>query len=683
VQVLESATEPGSADKSPKILDDRTNNPPILTTAAEVQSLTREQASRGYHTKIRGVVTWVSEHRDCVVIQDSTRGVFVGLRRNWIWDSPAVGEILEIEGTCVAGEFSPIVILKKGEKAGRGFLPVPVHPTYEQLISGSMDSQYIEIRGYITEANENHMTLLMPGGKVNVEFDPRPPNSLDSLVNSVVRIRGCMFAKWDHSTMEVTPDRPLWFGSATICVDVPPPDDPFDAVKMRAKSLMQFNAQDSFFRRVKISGQVLCENAGIYYITESGFGLRFQPEKSLSFNPGDHVDVVGLVQLGGASPVLTEAIAHKTGHSPLPPPQPLTFNSTNVIRDATRVQTEGSLVDSKNNGTEQVMEIQNGLKNFIARFPVNGGGGASWPLGSRLKLTGIFSDFSGRPSSTGETKSFELLLNSSADVELLALPPWWTLSRLLTMITMLAVGLVFAFVWINLLRRQVERRTRQLKQEIGERKRVEQERAIERERSRIAQDLHDDLGSNLTAINMLAMTGSRTRLNSEVNNERFQMIVDRSRAMVTDMDALVWAVNPQNDTLFALAEYLASFAEELLAKTGITYHVELPADFPKLTLAGEIRHNVLLSVKEALTNALRHGKPGEILLRVTISKNEIEILIQDNGCGFDLNHNVAGNGLANLHERMCKVNGHCRIQSSPGNGTMVCLILPPQAFLQC
>jgi signal transduction histidine kinase len=296
-------------------------------------------------------------------------------------------------------------------------------------------------------------------------------------------------------------------------------------------------------------------------------------------------------------------------------------------------------------------------------------------MGSILQLTDMYSnnidgDAAGGPG------AFELRLNSPADIQLLRLPPWWTLRRALAIVAVLSGVLGIAFVWITLLRRQVDERTAQLKREISERQRAEQDRAIEQERSRIAQDLHDDLGSSLTAINMLAMTGSRSKLNPDASRARLQQIEDRSRSMVTALDALVWAVNPKNDTLAAMAEYLASFAEEFLAKTEIACRIEQPLDFPKRALAADVRHNVLLAVKEILSNAIRHGRPNEILLQFLLPPGKFEITIHDNGGGFDPARNVPGDGLANIQERMRHINGRCRIESSPGNGTTVSLTLP-------
>jgi len=654
-----------------------TNDLPVLTTAAQVQQLKRNEARLGRRVRLRGVVTWVTETQDWIVLQDSTRGVSVmGLKQHWAGDAPRIGENLEVEGVCYTTEFSPFVILNRAKRLGMGQLPVPMHPTWEQLVGGSMDAQYVEIGGLVTGSPDDiHLNLLMADGRIDVEFYPRPASPLSSFIDSVVRIRGVTFAKWDSATHMLTPDHPLRFGSATICVDTPPPLDPFEADKMGARELMQFDVQRNTFQRVKVSGQFVGGRAGVCFITDNGFGLRLEPVQPVHFEAGDLVDAVGLVKLGGVSPILRRAIVRKTGHAALPPPEPLVFDGTNATYESSRVSVEGLLLDVKDTGSERVMEIQAGPKHFVARMAVDSEIGAAWPLGSRLKMTGVYSGVAGVTVEGQRVNSFELLLNSPVDVQWTARPPLWTLHRLLAMVAILAAGLATAFIWITLLHRQVERRSVELKREIGERQRAEQERAIERERSRIAGDLHDDLGSRLTAISMLAMTGLGAKATAEASRERLQLIADKARSMITTLDGLVWTVDPKNDTIGALAEYLASFAEEFLAKTNIVCRIEMPNEFPDQNVAAEARHNALLSVREALNNAVRHGSPSEVRLRLAFSDGELSILVADNGCGFDDATITPGNGLSNLNRRMRKVNGRCRIESSVGRGTTVLLTL--------
>jgi len=653
-----------------------TNDLPLLTTAAQVQQLKTAEARRGYPVRIRGVVTWVSENRDCIVLQDSTRGVFVGLHPNWIWDAPIVGEKMEINGKVAAGEFTPFVFLNDVKRLGMGLLPSPIYPTWDQLIGGSMDSQYVEIRGLVTTIHGNQMGLLLPGGETTLEF--RPAKVLpSSYLNSVVRIRGVTFAKWDPSNYQVIPANPVWFDDAAICVEVPPVSDSFEAEKMQTSQLMQYDVQRDTFQRVKVSAQYLGAHGGTFFLTDNGFGLRAALTQPAHFEPGDIIEVAGLVELGGPSPKLRQAVARKTGHKPLPAPVELVFTSTNNAgKDSSLVWTEGILTGRQLSDGEEALEIQIGLKHFITRVPVLHGRGGLWPIGSRLKLTGVFSDQGNDRAANQEASSFELLLNSPSDVELLARPSWWTLDRLLIMLGVLTAVLALAFFWISQLRREVDRRSVQLKKEIHERQRAEQERAIERERSRIALDLHDDLGSRLTAISMLAVANQGRKLTLEASRDRLDLIAEKARTTVTTLDGLVWTVDPKNDTITALAEYLASFAEEFLSKTKIHCDLDFPVELPDRIISAEVRHNVLLAIRETLNNAVRHGQPAEVRLKMKFSETQMDITIHDDGCGFSPAGVIPGNGLFNLRQRMSSIGGQCRIESSPGNGTTVLLSIP-------
>jgi len=646
--------------------------PPLLTTAAQIQQLTRAESRKRYPAVIRGVVTWVGPEKNDLVVQDFTRGVYARLRDQ---HSPAVGEMCQIEGFTELGEFSPILTISNVIRIGVGAMPEPYHPTLDELLKGSMDSQYGEIRGYVTDARDRHLTVLMPGGKIDIQFKPGPIDDLNSLVHAVVRIRGCMFAQWDAKTLLVTPDHPLWFGNATICVDVPPSSNPFEAGSMHAWELMQFNAWANFFQRVKVFGQVLACGQEVYYCTDDGFGFRCKPAASAALLPGDTFEAAGFVELGGDSPLIHEAVIRKTGHAPLPAAQPFVFGGTNALRDATRISVQGMLLEAKRGEAQQVLQIQSGTRTFAARVrrvePAEG----QWKVDSTLKLTGLFSGTKSRE--TAGTENFgELIVNSPEDVVVLTMPPWWTLNRLLGIAGFLALSLILTFLWITLLRSQVRRRTLELKRETEQRRKVEQARAIEQERARIAQDLHDDLGSRTTAISMLAVAGAENTIAQAAAKERFGTILDHSRSLVAALDELVWAVNPKYDTIKALVDYLAGVAEELLTETGVARHIELPPNIPERSIPADVRHNVLLAANEALNNAIRHGHPSKVLLQMTVAGDELEILIRDNGCGFDPGRAVAGDGLINIGQRMSKVGGRYRIESKPGQGASVYLVLP-------
>jgi signal transduction histidine kinase len=252
----------------------------------------------------------------------------------------------------------------------------------------------------------------------------------------------------------------------------------------------------------------------------------------------------------------------------------------------------------------------------------------------------------------------------------LSQPSWWTPRRLFVIVGLLLVIIVLAAVWISQLRRLVEQRTRQLQRETREREVAERERALETERSRIARDLHDDLGSRLTEISVLARKGQRTGTLDDLTI-LFRAIAIRARGLVAALDIIVWAVDPKDNSLESVADYLGDFASEYLSHSGIKCRFDIPVALPPIMLEGRLRHGLLLAVKETLNNVERHAQATEVEFRMTFAGDQLEFVISDNGKGFDTKVKHGGHGLKNLPLRLSKLGGRYGIESTLGKGTIV------------
>jgi signal transduction histidine kinase/streptogramin lyase len=195
--------------------------------------------------------------------------------------------------------------------------------------------------------------------------------------------------------------------------------------------------------------------------------------------------------------------------------------------------------------------------------------------------------------------------------------------------------------------------------------------AVEQERSRIARDIHDDLGASLTEIALMSELNESELENPGSVKPQLDRIAAKARSVVQMLNEIVWAINPRNDNLPKLLDYLCTFSEEFCESAGVRCWHEVQTGLPEIRLTVEFRHNLFLAVKEAINNSLKHSGATEIWLRARVSEYELRIVVQDNGCGFGSEDETKGNGLENLRVRMRQIGGRVDIESLPGKGTQV------------
>ncbi len=647
-----------------------------ITSVAQVQSLPIDRARQSLPVRIRGVVTGAikTSLEHWMSFQDDTRGIFVSLSA--ISNSaPAFGELWEVEGHSAAGDFAPVVVADKVTRIGEGLLPSPVILTWTELHNGSRDVQWAELKGLVTDVHSNTISLYLPEGRLDVELEGCYESDLRPFLRANVRIRGVLYAVWDAATREVRVGR-VMMRSSTISVDVPAPADPFDAVVKTPRELLMFDAQASAFRPVKVRGQVVYADASQICLEEDGVGLRLMPAEKTDLHLGDLVEAVGYPDIGKTALLLRKVILRKTGQAALPAAKKLADSElTREDLDSTRGWIQGQLLGWHFAQGAQVLEMQSGTRLYLARLAPGKFNYLSLRTDSSLGLTGVFVGHGRNQLLKGAAEPFELWLNSPADIVVLSQPSWWTLSRLLVMVGVLLVILTITVIWNAQLRRLVEQRTRQLQREIREREHVERQHALEAERSRIARDLHDDLGSSLTEISVLASTGQRPEANEASHPNLFRAIAGKARSLISALDVIVWAVDPDDNTLQSLADYLTSYTKEFLLHTSVACRFKVSVTFPQIALEGRLRHELLMAVKEGLNNLVRHADATEMEFSMAVADDNLEIGITDNGKGLEGKVD-GGHGLKNLSARLSKIGGICALESRAGGGTAVKIRMP-------
>jgi signal transduction histidine kinase/ligand-binding sensor domain-containing protein len=200
--------------------------------------------------------------------------------------------------------------------------------------------------------------------------------------------------------------------------------------------------------------------------------------------------------------------------------------------------------------------------------------------------------------------------------------------------------------------------------------------AIEKERTRIATDMHDDLGAGLSRIMFLSETIEMKSQSGQSIDQDICSVSNYAKEMIGKMGEIVWALNEKNDSLSDLLSYTRAYAVEYLTNNNIRCQVNAPGVFPSVFVSGEFRRNMYLTIKEVLHNIVKHAKAGNVLISIQIDKN-LQIGIGDDGIGFDKNNiRPFSNGLNNMQKRMKDIIGSLEIIQDSGTTIILSAPLP-------
>ena len=203
-------------------------------------------------------------------------------------------------------------------------------------------------------------------------------------------------------------------------------------------------------------------------------------------------------------------------------------------------------------------------------------------------------------------------------------------------------------------------------------KRVEQEASLQKERTRIAQDMHDELGARFTQISLLGELSRNALAEPAKAHDYLGQISRIAQVGVKSLDEIVWAVNPRNDTLPDLLDYTGQYARDFITAAGLQCRLDFPETPPAREVSGDIRHAVFLIVKEALHNVVKHAQATRVKIIVELVETEMVWRIEDDGKGFEpAPDNALDDGLRNIRQRASALGGQAEIASHTGAGTQV------------
>ena len=656
----------------------------VLTTAAQVRSLTPEEASTQMRVRLKGVFMGGADPRPIAfVMKDETEGIYV-LTWTGLVEELELGDVVEIEGVTDPAGYAPIAIAEQLRKVGHGAIPDPISTTIDDLYFGKHEAQWVELSGVVRSAvkpSEYNFTpiptlLEVASGNSQITVEVKSSIDPDAYVDAEVEIRGICFELHNSDRQFIRPFIHVPLGIMPKVVKSPP-EDPYSSDPLPVADLLTYRNRVSTdqHHRVHIRGTVLHHQPGsTLWLRDGPDSLRVETQQDEELAPGDQVDVLGFIHTGEYSPVLKDSVFRKIDS--LNPPSPEEFSEVAgaLINDGNLVRIK-ALLSEVRQFPDQI-ELILGWQGTPVRARLRAGGTdnipAIWQKGSIVEVTGICMVEADEPVSLGglwTPHSFNLLLRSTADLRVVQSPPWWNAERVVWLLSgflILTLVLAAVLMWNS---------RRRLKEKELQRSMAEAEfTAILSERNRVAREIHDTLSQSLGAISV-QLEIARMHAN-ELGQEIRQHLATAhqlARSALAEARTSIWNMRSQVLEECDLGEALTRILHKLTDDSRVKTEVKVNGS--KHRLSPRTENNLLRIGQEAITNAVKHAKANKITIILTFDSRIVHLSIHDDGIGFEAITRQAGErrsfGLVGIRERVEQMGGTLEIISAPGKGTKI------------
>ncbi|MFM1997293.1 MAG: hypothetical protein RLZZ111_1680 [Planctomycetota bacterium] len=682
-------------------------DPPVVAIAAIRDLDGSSPAAFGRPVVVRGTVTWRGERG--FVMEDPTGAVWASVRnarRTGAWhgsddvlEQLEPGVEIEVEGTTQRAGYSPSLHPHTVRITGSRTLPPA--PAFDpdlfftgfeegQRITADVVVQAVRDDGFqwrfIVERNGRRFTA-------DVEKDRFHSDPL-TLVDAEVRMQGVAIALFNQRGEFVWPKLAV-HDESDITVLKPPPESPFDGPKVSLDRIGSYRSMPEKGHRVRTEGTVIHTERGRgFYLQEHAIGVRVETTQETPLAVGDRVEVAGFLQRGDPAAELIEARYRKIGASIAP--RPLDVDPDTLV-DTINRNMSASVVAPPG-------DYEGCLVTFPARLlgmnPVHGGAQVvlaaghstlnAWAsddifsslkrvaVGSEVQVTGVAAIHrADRPDIHSQLElpylgRLELLLRSPADLRVIRPASWWTSGRLSLALGTVGTLAALATTWAVMLRRQVKRQLAVIENQL-------QVEAATEERKRIAQEFHDTLEQDLAGIAMrLDVAAERAR------DEASRTVLESQRALLerlrSDTHDFLWDLRDPARHDGSLRESLEEQVAYMrsLGTAAIRFHATEAVS----AVSPFVQHHLLRIVREAVTNAIKHGRATALDVRLWMKDSAVTIEIVDDGHGFDVDArgNAPGHfGIRGMRERARRIGAALEIQSAPRNGTTVRVTAPTAA----
>jgi signal transduction histidine kinase/CheY-like chemotaxis protein len=449
-------SEPASAPRGP------------LTSVAAVRGLTSDRAAHGLPVRVRARITYLDRSWTGLFVQDASAGIFVYYSQlTHPMPDCAAGDEVDIVGQTGPGDFAPVIVAHTLRVRGRGALPAPASPRLEQLVSGRLDSQRVEIAGIVRATStdrDGHVFFDLSVGDsripVVMPVPPGTPIPAQLAVDNQVRVTGVAGTRFNTHRQLVGAEL-LAPSPSAIVVERAAPADPFALEPTRVDGLLQFTLADQVGHRAHVRGVVLLATRAAAYLRDDSGALEVRGEGVDTLRPGDLVDAVGFPRAGDFSPVLEDAMVRRSGRSTAP--MPIDATPSELLQghhDAGLVRVRGRVVERFSTASEDVLLLQAGAIPLSAHLERRADvAPLDVTAGSVVDVTGVSSLLLERSASSTTPRGLRLLLASPAAITVIQPPQWLTLQRAGWLVGGLAAAVFAGLVWVITLRRRVRLQT--------------------------------------------------------------------------------------------------------------------------------------------------------------------------------------------------------------------------------
>lgn len=654
--------------------------------------------------RLRGVVTW--RGGGGLMIQDDSGGIWIDRPReapgpvlmrpdDEVLPRLATGFEVEVVGWTNRGGHSPNISPESIRILGEKPEPEPRAADPERFFSGADDCLRVCVAGLVQGVRDvggDWQLILDDRGRRFSAFVPKKivPQAPEHLVDAYVRMVGVAAARF-NTRGEHRGTRLLVAHAADIHEVRPAIGGPFDAPEVPLHAIAQYAPEPASGRRIRTQGIVtFSEPRRFLYLQQGTMGVRVETASAERYAPGDVVELAGFVDRHGDVAGIVEAVVRRLASDRslepirIAPDEIVAINRKASYHGAVAapgdykgclVTFSARVVDVQAAGDRGTVLLHSGSTGVVAvAGPETFRQVRDLEPGSEVQASGIVQE--GTPDADEawalaplRAGQLQLLLRSAADIRLVRAPSWWTPTRLAVALAAVAGVAGGSLAWVVFLRRQVARQLALIETKL-------QAEAATEERHRIAREFHDTLEQDLAGITLrLDAAAHRTA------DERSRTVLEEQRGLIARLQSethdFLWDLRDPARHDGSLVESLASQTAYLQSLTDVPIRLDAAADLPRVPPL--VQYQLLRIVREAVSNAVRHGDPTGIDLRLRASAAGLSLSVADDGRGFDVasRQAVAGHfGVRGMRERVRRIGAVVEIESQPGQGTRVEVRVP-------